>query len=90
MEKNNEVNSWKLVIEKTTNGYILTGIFGDSDLLSKVLIEIQEGEEQLTERQAMQKIVWELMEYFGVYNSKHNSYNLRIKIVDKDENEIED
>ena len=83
--------AWILRIEKGGNGYILQGKFGDSELISKEVIEIKDSgiEEDLAERKAIQELFWLVMDYFAVFNSKHNRYNIEIKIVDQEGKEIE-
>ena len=66
----------RLIIEQTSNGYILTGKFNDSDMISKVVIE-ENDEEDL---EAMQEVLFTVKEYFGKYYSKHNKKNLEIEI----------
>lgn len=73
------MNDWKLEITKCDNGYILKGVFGNSDVESEVVI--QQDEYDLNgELKAMRDMLWEVKEYFGLYYSKHNKHNLNIKI----------
>jgi hypothetical protein len=37
---------------------------------------------------ALNDLFYDLMEHFGFYNSKHNSLNLRIEVVDKKGNPV--
>jgi len=73
----------KLTIEASSNGYILTGKFNDSEIVSKVVIETPDTENG--ELESMKQLLWEIREYFGVYYSKHNENNLEIEIRGKDE-----
>ena len=68
----------KLIVEQSQNGYILTGKFNDSELISKVVIE--EKEESDSELNAMRELLFTIKEYFGVYHSEHNEKNLTIEI----------
>jgi len=68
----------KLQIEQTNNGYIMTGKFNDSEEKTKIVIE--EKDEEDSELIAMQDLLWQIKEYFGIYNSKHNKKNLNIEI----------
>lgn len=78
MEKLRPNNEWILQISKGANGYILTGRFGDSDIISQNVINIPDTE--VGGLEAMQNLLWEVTEYFAVYYSKHNRKNLVIKI----------
>lgn len=79
---------WLLEIEKVDNGYVLTGQFGDAETITKKIIE-EKSNENLDELKSMQFLLWEIQEYFGIYNSKHNDYRLEIVVVDKEGKEIE-
>lgn len=83
--------AWVIRIEKGTNGYILQGKFGDSEIIQKEVIEIKDMgiEEGLAERKAMQELCWSLMDYFAVFNSKHDKYRLDIRVLDQEGKEIE-
>ena len=70
----------KVIIEATQNGYILTGKFDNSELVSKVVIA--EKDVLDSELVAMQELLYNIKEYFGVYYSKHNNKNLTIEIED--------
>ena len=70
----------KLTVEQTNNGYILVGKFNDSEIKTKIVIE--EKDEEHSDLLAMQELLWQIKEYFGVYNSKHNKKNLMIEIED--------
>ena len=74
---------WKLQIVRASNGYILRGKFGDTDIVSKYIIEISEKDNG--ELEAMQKLIWEIMEYFAVYYNKYNKKNLIVKIEENEE-----
>jgi hypothetical protein len=69
----------KLIIEQIKNGYILLGKFSD-DLMNQQKIVIEEKESEDGELEAMQELLWQIKEYFGVYHSKHNKKNLIIEI----------
>jgi len=74
---------WKLEIKRVSNGYILSGRFGDSDVKTDLLIE--ELEEEDSELKAMKNLLWEITNYFGIYYSKHNKKNLIIQIENNKE-----
>ena len=77
---NEVIEEWKLEIVRGDNGFILKGRFGDSELITKHVIE--EKDEEFGELEAMQNLLWEVMEYFGCYYSKHQKKNLTIEIVE--------
>lgn len=74
-----ENNEWKLIITKSSNGYILEGKFNNSDIVTKFVIE--EEDTELGELEAMEKLLYEIKDYFGIYFSKHNKKNIVIKII---------
>lgn len=80
------MNTWKLEVRKVSNGYILKGKFSDSEVVTESLIE----EKIDNDLNAMQQVLLNVMEYFGIYYSKHNDKNIRIIIEDKNGKEIED
>ena len=69
---------WKLEIKKISNGYILKGRFDDGEIVTTHIIE--EEDEEDSDLEAMEKLLWEVKEYFGIYYSKHNKKNLVIEI----------
>ena len=80
---------WDLKIERSNNGYILEGKFGDTDTKTKLTITEKEPCD-CGELVAMRDLLWEVMEYFGVYNSKHKEYNLKLQILDQDGDELDE
>ena len=78
-------NEWKLTIVKTGNGYILTGKFSDADFQTQRVIEEPYGEEG--ELIGAQNLLFEVKEFFAIFNSEHNKKNLVIKIEDNEEKE---
>jgi len=68
----------KLQIEQTENGYIIVGKFNDNEEKTKIVIEEQDDDG--AGLIAMQCLLWQIKEYFGIYNSKHNKKNLVIEI----------
>ena len=72
------MDEWKLEIKKVDNGYVLKGRFNNSDNITERVFE--ENYLDHPKLEAMRTILYEVMEYFGIYNNKHNSYNLKIEI----------
>lgn len=61
-------------ISRVSNGYIIK----TSDCA--IVIEDCEGDESESEHETMVKVLYHVMESFGVYNSKHKSTRLKILI----------
>ena len=64
---------WKLEIRKADNGYILTGKFGDSDMVSEMLIE--EDDDELS---AIEDVLWGVLDYFGCVGNKWDEEKIGI------------
>lgn len=80
------MNEWRLTIKKVNNGFILKGVFGESDEETEyVLSEKLSGE---TVNDASQECVVEMLqmakEYFACYYSKHKKTNVVVDIVETD------
>ena len=78
------MNVWRLVIRKVSNGYILSGRFGDSDMTQEVVIDDKD------ELKAMQNVLFEVMEYFGVYGSKHDRERLYVEVREQKDEDTEE
>lgn len=81
----------KLEIESATNGFILNGL-GESEEPFKSVVQ-EEGkieDSNLNELRAVQRMLSDTMEYFGIYYSKHNKYNLDIVIKNQKGFEIDE
>lgn len=77
----------ELNIEQARNGYILHWWEDQGEecvLENRLVCEDTEG--AWGELEAAQKMLYAVLEYFGVYSSKHNRHNLVIKI-EENENE---
>ena len=70
---------WTLQITKTKNGYILQGDFDQNGTLQQYVVE--ESHPLAAEK----KMLYDVLEYFGVCWSKHNDFNMSIKVVEKDD-----
>ena len=78
-----EENEWKLVIRWALNGYVLEGRFGDRNFTENLVIE----ENEKDDLEHHQKLLWEVMEYFGFQGSKHDPERLRVTREKKDEDD---
>lgn len=63
-----EPYEWKLTIRRLYNGYELTGVFGDSDQESKIVIE----DDDTDELKSHEQLLFEVMDYFDFSGSKHD------------------
>lgn len=77
LRKGFKMSEWKLIIKRVDNGYILKGKFGDTDLVTEVVIP-----DHLDELEGMKNLLYEVMEYFGVFYGKHNKKNIVIEILE--------
>ncbi len=83
--------SYELNIKRVSNGYVLTKNNQDNDL---TYVEcIQDNDEPMLsdnyqEMNTYEDLAWNVLEYFGLQNSKHKECRLVIKVVPKEkENE---
>ena len=67
----NELEEWKLIIKKVSNGYILEGTDADGN---QCITVIEENEKD--KLQAYENLVWSVLENFGYYGSKHDKERL--------------
>ena len=72
---------WKVSIEKTNNGFVLNGT--DAQYVFQEDITIEDEEEK--EQKCIAELFYQLMEEFGVFNSKHNKTRLKIDVVKQNE-----
>lgn len=82
-----QVKEWELLIIKAENGFVLEGMGRDEQVM--VAEQIETGDESKDQAELYKKLFWQIREYFGYYWSKHNGYNLDIKIVDQEGKEVE-
>ena len=82
MEETDQIPKWECSIRKANNGFIIA--FTEENIAKEVVFEIDDSEdENLSEKKAFQKLVWDLMDYFAVYNSKHEKHRLAVEIVEQ-------
>lgn len=80
----------EITIKSANNGYVLS--YYDEEIKETRHIAVEDvGKDSdcLTEARLTRKLLWEIMECFGIYTSKHAEEQLRILVVDKNEKEIE-
>lgn len=76
---------WSLGIIRSDNGYILKWYEENEDGQQVPHTLVFEESEVGGELEAAHKMVWEVLEYFGIYYSKHNKKNLVVKIEGDDD-----
>ena len=83
------IKEWSLKITKASNGYILQPM-GDDHEDEGMSVYEEENINKYGELEAMFRALYSVIEYFGVYGSKHDARRLRVVIVDQNGNEIDD
>ena len=68
------MEGWTITIEKTNTGYILN-VPESTDDLGKKWVREEDGNDDL---KAIEAVLWDILEYFGHYGSKHDSERIRI------------
>ena len=75
----------KITIEQADNGYVV--VYPDylsdesgADKEVKKYIVVEEKDDEFGEQEAFVHLCWELMDLFGVNNSKHNSRRINIEL----------
>lgn len=68
---------WNVVITRTDNGWIVRGPSPTTDTDIEVVFRDKEGRELFSARD----MLWQVLEFFGVYYSKHNKSNLVVRVV---------
>ena len=89
-------NKWQLLITYADNGMILENpnyVFGEEEYQGEKLNEVIEfdpdGEMSLEQSRLIKKMVYKIVEYFGMYDatSKHSKYNIVVEVLDVEKNE---
>ena len=65
--------SYELKITRVENGYLLEGIFLESEEASFFVLE-----DEKDEMRSGEKLLWEVIEYFGLSGSRYDKERLRI------------
>lgn len=79
-----------LTIKQADNGFVLS--YYDPEIKEKRNIAIEDVDKDvdcITEARLTQKLLWEVMEHFGIFTSKHDEEQLKIIIVNKEGEEVE-
>jgi len=73
--------NWNINIEKVNNGYLVK----HTDELNNAVLKKIVFEDGHNEKEGMKNLLYFIMEYFGIYNNKHDSERLDINIVKQGE-----
>ena len=68
---------YKLIINKVENGYILSyedELNDETKIVRKIVIQ----EDESDELKAHEEMLWQVIEYFGFYGSKHDKERIRV------------
>ena len=68
--------AWSIRIEKTETGYVLDTPEPNEELGKRWVRE--ESDDENDELHAIERVLWDILQYFGHYGSKHDPERLRI------------
>lgn len=74
------------------NGYVVAQGHVDDDgneLDYLTVSEIVDGPDELGELKAMRSVLYEVIEYFDCFGSKHDKYRLHVEIINQESGEVE-
>ena len=80
----------KLTISTADNGYILT--YFDEEIKEERHIAIEdtaEGKDCISEARLTQKLLFEILEHFEIWNSKHDTERIHVSVINQKGDEIE-
>ena len=72
-------NQYSLKISRAMNGYVVC--FDNGDMVVEEVFE--DEEEEFGELYSMEKVLWRVLNYFGVFGSKHDKKRIRIHIEEQ-------
>jgi len=76
----------RLTIEDADNGFVLR--YEDADTKSERFIAV-EDDEHASEARNGRKLLWAVMEHFGMFGSKHDDERIHVVIKDQELKEFE-
>ena len=76
----------KLTIESADNGYVLSYV---DDAAPSCPMNYIVVEEEKTDVRTMQKLLWSVIDYFGVSGSKHDDERIHVVLKNPDMEEVE-
>ena len=82
-----ETQPWEINIRKADNGFIASWKeeLEEGDYIKTMQQVFEEEDDELGELKNMNNVLRFVKEHFGVYHSKHNKYNLSVKIEGEEE-----
>ena len=88
-DKEDSDYEYAIKIKKVLNGYLLTGHFGEYTVRNDMVIS-ERADETISENPELvagYEMLWEVLEYFGLYGSKHDAERIRVVIVKREADE---
>ncbi len=84
--------NWNLNIEKVNNGYIVKHKSDNDDdyTVTSIFEEFDNDfmtDEHKIEFETAERMLWYILEYFGVNNSKHYNYGINVEVEDRTKEE---
>ena len=85
----------KIEIEDVTNGYVITyndELDDGTKVVRKIVVEDLNGlefDDNEISQQSFLNLAYEVKELFGVFYSKHNKINLDMRLINKDDKEVD-
>lgn len=89
---------WEVKVRRATNGFVmeyLQEIESDSEENEYITQEkvFEDNQKASTDEEAklisLRNLFYEIQEYFGCFNSKHNKVNIEIRLINEEGKEIE-
>ncbi len=81
--------TWKIEIKKVDNGYICKMNCGEG-VYEKAIEQSEKFDtEEETEQDCMRRLLYEVMNFFAVFNSKHNKTRLEVNIIEQKKDDEE-
>lgn len=79
-----------LEIKQADNGFVLTYFDEELKEFRHIAVEdVGEGSDCLSEARITEKLLFEILEYFGIWGSKHDEERIHISVVNQKGEEIE-
>ncbi len=80
----------ELNIKTADNGYILE--YYDPEIKEKRYIaveDLEKGKDCISEARLTLKLLWEILEHFGIYGSKHDEERIHVSVINQKGEEVE-
>jgi len=78
---------WQININKAENGYICEWYeeLEDGHLTKKQYVLEEEMDDEHCDLQTMRDLLYFIKEYFAIYHSKHNKFNLYVEVKEEEQ-----